>query len=191
MSKLAFERFNEEGNSPDAVIYMPEEGLLIHKSRQYLVEMFIPRDVKITKLSVNEDGKSIVMQFNSRTDRIVKCVCPYHTTVPDKDQMLKLNAMFRKHGAELADVVDKMKDLSEHAKMIIMKNKQELKALCPDLSFDELDVDSDDESEFPSYIYNFHNVNTISGTVEDLVYGANYLKDPSNIVTHSKKRKAC
>ena len=47
---LKFERFNPEGNSPDAVVYMSTCGLLVYEGKRYEIEITIEDDFKITEV---------------------------------------------------------------------------------------------------------------------------------------------
>ena len=75
---LKFERFNPNGNSPDAVVYISDRGLLVYDGKRYEIDITIEDDFEITdvfqrKYKDDEEPRLIIQYKDSVSLRQARC----------------------------------------------------------------------------------------------------------------------
>jgi hypothetical protein len=194
---LLFERFNAEGNSSDAVVYLWEEELLLYKGAYYEFDTNlsaakplrkgIPDDATVKHLYLGPtDHMHIIFSSPSSDVQDSVKICKRYF-VPDEEHKIKLCTMFQKHGSELKGVAQQLMQCVKQIKNILEKNKKELENECPKLDLRQLEVNfATPESDIACYFYPYDQFDDLDSIVGDIMREASTLENVTGI---SRKRK--
>jgi hypothetical protein len=204
-TSLPFERYSTEGNSLDAVVYLWEEELLNYRGTYYKLRADVRNFYKMEKgIPDNAVLKNVELRCSEETfERIevkfstpsfpidITHVCRLHF-IPEDELKTELCAMFQRHGSELKEEMQQLKQAMEcfkRVKAIMEKNRQELEGFCPQLDLRELNVNFDTAiSHFPCNAYDHSEplYDKLESLVESISRDASDLEKVTEI---SRKRK--
>ena len=186
---LAFERFSNEGNSEDAVVYLENEELLAYKGKHYRVHSACPIQPRIHKnaniLDVFlEDYGYMIVQFEVKTMKH-ELACPVFF-YPDPEQRAKLCAMFNRHGSQLKEAAEQVMQAIKRVKTIVDEHTNELNDIHPRLDLKELHISKYGVPYFPFVAYDSDYTEKLERRTNYILTDAEYLE---NIKEISRKRK--
>lgn len=181
---LVFERFNAEGNSADAVVYVPEDGILLYKDLSYTVRNTIPDSTVINDSFQDSQQPRMILKYTKsgvgNEEKQMNC---YEHVIPNIEQRAKLTQLFQQHGAKVAQVAEKMKASVAEVKALLSTLKTDAESVCPGYEFGVL-------CAFGEYVHSDpidqSCVEDMDENVENLLSGAS---DFATAEPFSKKRK--
>ena len=182
MSSLTFERLNPEGNSPDAVVYMEEESLLLYKGTHYKMLNKFPDDTGFTDIHLMSGNRMFVKGRSEKFQKNVVEICK-STVVPDTEQKTKLTALFQKHGRVMADEAKQMLEWIDRTKTRIKEHLKEIDAICPGLDPNTIHTDC----EFYTDAFQEDSVDKFRDDVDNLFVSSTCLAEAEPF---TRKRKA-
>jgi hypothetical protein len=187
MSNLTlFEPFNPKGNSPDAVVYIPEERHLAYKGIHYKVLEKFPDDMDFTEARLLSCGRMSVKGRSAKYQRNYASICK-KTIVPDEMQKAKLTALFQKHGSVMAGEAQKMLEWISNTKTLIKEHVKEINAICPGLDPQMIAGDVDSDCEFYTDALMEETVDEFKEGISNLYTSSAYLAEAEPF---TRKRKA-
>ena len=136
----AFERFNPEGNSPDAVVYLEDQGLLQYKQTLYKAGFQIPADAVVICGSPFPEHIILIITPKDGDTFERSCELKILLTGAQKDGLTHL---FQQHGNNVAVAVNKVLESVDRLREVIQSHNKKLNAICPGLIIDCLDVNPD------------------------------------------------
>ena len=132
---LKLEHFNAEGNSADAVVYMPDEGLMVYDGKHYEIKIVIEDDYEIIDLFLDtytdrnqKELTRLVLHYET-LDNCRQELC-YFVLEPNAEQKAKLTQVFHKYGAEMAEAAEKFKEAAAKIKTLAASLPSDVDAVC-------------------------------------------------------------
>ena len=156
---LAFERFNPDGNTDEAVVFIKEDNLLRFAGKHYVVVYGLADDVVVDEVFhlekhflLSGHDTIFVRYRHGSSPHLHQAVCRL-TVLPDLKAEAKegLTAMLRSYSSEMAEAAKKVKVLIKEMKTISKEFEKKVLAYCPDFKVDEdfkLDLLKPDSDEF-------------------------------------------
>jgi hypothetical protein len=181
MPTLVFERFNPDGgNSEEAVVYLPEKKLLLHKGRHYAApHNTIPEDAEIQDLFQHDGDKCLILKLKHSTipPPFQQQNCQY-VAMPDAEQQAKLTMVYQKHGLNVAQVAKQMTANFKQMKKLHMDLHTKVNEICPGYEpfsglsegFQNYIEDDDDTTVFP--LDGSEELDEMNDTVKAILKGA-------------------
>ena len=150
---LEFERFKAGKNSKSAVVYMPDDGLLVFEGVNYEITTHIQPDWTVTDLYIYKDID--IYNNNSNKEERIRMIVEYETTtpaegkntfqkicyrvvVPDTDQKAKLTNLFQQHGLKMAKASKEMQAAAKRMRTLTESMSSKVDAICPDFDIHRL-----------------------------------------------------
>ena len=146
---LAFERFKEEGNSEEAVVYFPEEGLLqYNKTKQYFnTSQEIPDEMmmKIKEVFLPTNFNLLIVKYtdNNNDGDEIQLVCS-PVVVPDKEQKVKITSLLQSAGSKMAEEVNTIQECIKRIKTHAGTLNSEVLAIVPGFDLEKLLLPGED-----------------------------------------------
>jgi len=155
---LAFEHFNPNGNSDNAVVFIKEENLLKFAGKHYAVVYGLADDVVVDEVFLLEKmfllsgyDTIFVGYHHGKSPYPHQAVCRL-TVLPDlkEEEKDEITAMIRSYSTQMAEAAKKVKVLVKEMKTISKEFEKKVVAYCPDFNvhedfkFDLLKADSDE-----------------------------------------------
>ena len=122
---LEFELFNTAGNKVDAVVYMPDERLLVYDGKYYRTSF--EEGWEVTELFLSRQRLIIDYKLNSLE---MQDICESYVK-PNADQEVKLTRLFQQHGMQMAEAAKQMEDAAKRMKTIAAALAPVADAICP------------------------------------------------------------
>ena len=182
---LPFERFNPDGNSTEAVVYVVDDGILLYKGSSYIARKQIPESAAINDVFQYGKERMIVKYTplgDGEKERHMTCRL---SVVPTPEQRTKLTALFQQHGSKVVGIAEQMQAGVDQVNSLIGSLKTDVDSICPGYRFDCMCVFGDFDSAYP--IQDVGDVDDLTCKVGSFLDGALEL---STAEPFSKKRKS-
>ena len=140
---LAFERFKEEGNSEESVVYFPEEdGLLqYNKTKQYFNSCKqIPEDAmsKISDVFLPKKENLLIVKYKDNEGDEIQVICS-PVVVPDKEQKAKITSLVQTAGSKMAEEVETIQECIKRIKTLGQTLNSDVTGMVPGFDLEKLD----------------------------------------------------
>ena len=174
-----------EDKPPDAVIILPEEGLLKHAGKYYQLEEDFDDDWVINEVFLYQLGDKcqMILQYDGNCE--MKCD---QTVLPDAEQKLKLTKVFQEFGSKLEVAAQQIADAAKGIKAMYTSMNAGVEGVCA--GFDIKKFDRQLERKYaldPRMNHNARRLMDIEDDALAIVAGA---KGLVNADPFSRKRKA-
>ncbi len=138
------------GNYPkSAVVYMPDDGLLVFEGINYEITTHIQPDWTVTDLYIYKD-----IDINNSNKERIRMIVEFETTpaegkntfqkicnrvvVPDADQKAKLTNLFQQHGLKMEKASKEVEAAAKRMKTLTESMSSKVDAICPDFDIRRL-----------------------------------------------------
>jgi len=141
---LAFERFDEEGNTEGAVIYYPDFNVLeYNKTQNFKAEYDILESSTIKDVFLTKNSDRMMVNIDDGEGDFTTMVC-FAVVVPDKEQKAKLTAKVQTTGTRVIEEIKSIQQSIKRIRTIVETLNTDVKTLCPGFDLATLD----EEAEF-------------------------------------------
>ncbi len=185
---LKFEHFNpNKGNSPDAVVYLPDDNAMLYMGRHYKGSYDFPSTAIVTEAFKVTENLLVVKTKSSNNDdpdddEDTQYLFNY-MVIPNAEQKTQLTALMQQHGKDLnAELAELLKGV-ERVKTLVHEYGSQMDDICPGY-----DVERHLYFEkIPSSALEMKAVGLVEATLDELVRGSEMLETAE---PYSRKRKA-
>lgn len=133
---LEFEHFNSEGNKEGAVVYCEESALLKYSGKSYMVDHELPDNFEVTAVFLinNFRGEDTMFLEYSADDCEMQIRCKV-TAVPSDEEKIKLAAVLKEFGTEMAEETAKMVASFKRMKTLVAGFDASVESVCAGFKF--------------------------------------------------------
>jgi hypothetical protein len=134
---LEFEHFNSEGNKEGAVVYCEESALLKYSGKTYMIDHELPEDFEVKEVFLINKfrGGDDTMFLEYSTDEYEMQIRCKVTVVPSDEEKIKLAAVLKEFGTEMAEEAGKMVASFKRMKTLMTGFDASVESVCAGFKF--------------------------------------------------------